>query len=67
MIDPAEAFNEDTLPKFKKPVISKHQLTQQQLATDASIQFKRQQQQSLLFEDFSTENVETSAPIIDKI
>ena len=30
MIDPVEAFNEeDSLPKFRKPVISKQQLNQQ--------------------------------------
>jgi len=51
-----EKNDEDQMPKFRKPVPSKHQLSQQQLVTDAANQLRlQQQQQLLLFEDFSTE------------
>ena len=55
-IDSAEAFkDEDSLPKFRKPVPSKHQLSQQQMVNEAENQRRFQQQQNLLFEDFNSE------------
>lgn len=61
-----DAEDDDSLPKFRKPVPSKNQLTQQQNATKANQQrLMHQQQQLLLFEDFSTEQQE--APQLDKM
>lgn len=55
-IDSADAFKyEDPVPRFRKPVPSKYQLSQQQMVNDAANQRRIQQQQLLLFEDFPSE------------
>lgn len=56
LMENVEKNDDDQMPKFRKPVPSKNQLTQQQLAADVANQRRlQQQQQLLLFEDFSTE------------